>query len=183
MTVPLSRPSAEPPDDEVGDRILAAALELLRARGPRAVTMQAVTQATGIAKTTIYRRHSDRGALLTAALEQLVDQSEPCPHTAPEQRLRWAITQSIEVIRQGIGVGGFAALLTDEDPDFTADFRRVLTAYRVPAVAALGCGEAIGQTAVDMIVGSYIAEFGRTGTVSADWSERVFALLRAGLCP
>ena len=36
--------------DHVGVRILDAALQLLRSGGPRAVTMQSVTEATGIAK-------------------------------------------------------------------------------------------------------------------------------------
>lgn len=53
--------------DPVGVRILEAALQLLRSRGPRAVTMQSVTETTGIAKTTLYRRHPNRRALLAAA--------------------------------------------------------------------------------------------------------------------
>lgn len=82
--------------DHVGVRILDAALQLLRSGGPRAVTMQSVTEATGIAKTTLYRRHRNRRALLAAALERLAPQSVIDPQASREQRLRWAISQSID---------------------------------------------------------------------------------------
>lgn len=168
----------EPAADQVGARILDAALQLLRAGGPRALTMQAVSESTGIAKTTIYRRHRDRRALLTAALQQLAQQPKLDPRATPDQRLMWAIRQSIDVIANGIGVGGFAALLTNEDPDFSAVFRGILVDYREQAVMALGPHTSDGETIVDMIVGSYIAEFARTGTVDNTWSERLFAQLR-----
>lgn len=89
--------------DHVGVRILDAALQLLRSGGPRAVTMQSVTEATGIAKTTLYRRHRNRRALLAAALERLAPQSVIDPQASREQRLRWAISQSIDVVVNGIG--------------------------------------------------------------------------------
>ena len=37
---------------------------------------------------------------------------------------------------------------------------------------------AAANIVVDMIVGSYIAEFARTGTVDQAWSDRIFAQLR-----
>ena len=56
------------PRREVDAKIAAATLEVLRTRGPRAVTVEAVTAHSGIAKTTIYRRYSDRRDMLAAAL-------------------------------------------------------------------------------------------------------------------
>ena len=49
-------------------RITAAALELLRTKGPKAVTVEAVAARADVAKTTIYRRYRDRQQMLTAAL-------------------------------------------------------------------------------------------------------------------
>ncbi|BBX19222.1 TetR family transcriptional regulator [Mycolicibacterium duvalii] len=163
--------------DAIDERIHAAALELLRARGPRAVTMQAVTEATGIAKTTLYRRHPNRRALLTAALAGLVVRPSVPAGADAEERMRWAIAQSVDVITHGIGAGGFAALLTDEDPDFSDAFRAILGAHRAQAVEALGCDDADGDTMIDMIVGSYIAELARTGSVDDSWVARVAAIL------
>ncbi len=163
--------------DPVGARILDAALQLLRSRGPRAVTMQSVTETTGIAKTTLYRRHPNRRALLSAALERLAPQPRVDPKADREGRLRWAVTQSIDVIVNGIGPGGFAALLTDEDPEFSEVFRAILAAHRRPAVEILDHDEGDGDAVVDMIVGSYIAQFARRGSVGTDWADRVVAVL------
>lgn len=163
--------------DEVGTRILEAALQLLRARGPRAVTMQAIVEATGIAKTTIYRRHPNRRALLTAALEGLVMRPSIPPESRREQRLQWVISQSVDVIASGIGVGGFAALLTGEDPDFSEAFRAILGAHRGQAIEVLGDDSGDPDTVIDMIVGGYVAELARTGTVDSGWRDRVLAIL------
>ena len=163
--------------DEVGARILEAALQILRARGPRAVTMQSIVEATGIAKTTIYRRHPNRRALLTAALAGLVMTPELPPGSSREQRLGWVISQSTDVIANGIGGGGFAALLTDEDPDFSEVFREILIAHRGLAIEVLGDDNGDGDTVIDMIVGGYVAELARTGTVDSSWSDRILAIL------
>ena len=99
--------------DHVGVRILDAALQLLRSPGPRAVTMQSVTEATGIAKTTLYWRHRNRRALLAAALEQLA----PTCHR-PAGKPRAAATLGHRAVdrrgRERNRAGGFAALLTNE---------------------------------------------------------------------
>ncbi|QZT63088.1 TetR/AcrR family transcriptional regulator [Mycolicibacterium austroafricanum] len=163
--------------DEVGARILDAALELLRARGPRAVTMQAIVDATGIAKTTIYRRHQNRRMLLTAALETLGERPSAPPESGRAERLQWVITQSVDVIAAGIGAGGFAALLTDEDPEFSEAFRAILVAYRRRAIDALAIGDRVGDTLVDIIVGSYVAELARTGSIDDGWAARIADVL------
>ncbi|MGB3233928.1 MAG: helix-turn-helix domain-containing protein [Mycobacterium sp.] len=163
--------------DEVGARILEAALQILRARGPRAVTMQSIVEATGIAKTTIYRRHPNRRALLTAALAGLVVRPVVPPGSSREQRLGWVISQSMDVITHGIGGGGFAALLTDEDLDFSEVFREILGAHRGLAIEVLGDDSGDADTVIDMIVGGYVAKLARTGTVDSRWRERVLAIL------
>jgi AcrR family transcriptional regulator len=62
------RPRREGADAE----ILAATLDLLRERGYRDFTVDAVAERTGVAKTTIYRRWPAKGALAAAAVGPLV---------------------------------------------------------------------------------------------------------------
>ena len=62
---------------------------------------------------------------------------------------------------------GFAALLTDEDPEFSEVFRAIIATYREPAVAVLDVDHGDGNAVVDMIVGSYVAEFACVGTVNS----------------
>ena len=56
---------------EVADGIADATLALLRTNGPRSVTVEAVAARSGIAKTTIYRRHRDRRDMLSVALTRV----------------------------------------------------------------------------------------------------------------
>ncbi|HWS71342.1 MAG TPA: TetR/AcrR family transcriptional regulator [Thermoanaerobaculia bacterium] len=62
------RPRREGADEE----LVSAALALLRERGYRDFTVDAVAERTGIAKTTIYRRWPTKGALAAAAIAPLV---------------------------------------------------------------------------------------------------------------
>ncbi|HSA41619.1 MAG TPA: TetR family transcriptional regulator, partial [Mycobacterium sp.] len=56
----------------IEDRIAESTLHLLRTGGPRAVNVEAVADHSGIAKTTIYRRHPDRRDMLATALSRVV---------------------------------------------------------------------------------------------------------------
>jgi AcrR family transcriptional regulator len=173
---------AQRPD--VDDAIADATLELLRTKGPRSVTVEAVTARSGIAKTTIYRRHSDRRDMLAAALSR-VTTPDPLPADAdPPERLRWLIKEAIKTIEVGIGYGGLAALLTDEDPAFTKLFRRILAKQRAELESVIDTGKADGTfradvdaaTLVDAVVGAHIAERTRTGKVATGGEKRLFDL-------
>jgi len=66
------RPRRQGADEE----ILTLARELLRERGYRDFTVDAISERTGIAKTTIYRRFPSKGALVGAAIAPLGGQTE-----------------------------------------------------------------------------------------------------------
>ena len=61
------RPRREGADEE----ILNVALEMLREKGYRDLTVDAVAERAGVAKTTVYRRWPSKGALIAAALAPL----------------------------------------------------------------------------------------------------------------
>lgn len=166
------------PRRDVDRRIADATLELLRTRGPRAVTVEAVTARSGIAKTTIYRRYRDRREMLSAALERLTATEPPGTDTASQERLRWVIEHAVEAVDAGIGFGGFAALLTDEDADFTEVFRRLLGEQRAALESVIQDSWAgvDAATLIDAIVGAYTAERARTGSVADGWESRLFDL-------
>jgi AcrR family transcriptional regulator len=167
----------------VDDAIADATLALLRSKGPKSVTVEAVAARSGIAKTTIYRRHRDRREMLSAALA-LVTTPEPLAAQADvSERLRWLITEAVKAIEIGIGFGGFAAMLTDEDPDFTKLFRRILARQRAELESVINAAKADGSmradvdaaTLIDAIVGAHTAERARTGRVTKGW-ESLFDL-------
>jgi AcrR family transcriptional regulator len=58
------------------EEILTVALELLREKGYRDLSVDEIADRTGIAKTTVYRRWPTKGALVAAAITLLVPQVE-----------------------------------------------------------------------------------------------------------
>ncbi|ULE34016.1 TetR/AcrR family transcriptional regulator [Mycobacterium sp. IDR2000157661] len=169
---------------DVDDGIADATLGLLRTKGPRSVTVEAVAARSGIAKTTIYRRHRDRRDMLSVALAGLASPEPLGAEADAADRLRWLIGEAVKTIEVGIGFGGLAALLTDDDPDFTKLFRRILTRQRAELESVIAAAKAdgsfrkdiAGATLVDAVVGAVIAERARTGRVANGWEERLFDL-------
>ena len=97
--------AGRPRDPTVDERISRAALLLLRENGPHAVHIDAVAARSGVARTTIYRRFRDRGALLTATLELFVDAPFPGADVPVEDKLRWVPTRSESSSRTSWGEG------------------------------------------------------------------------------
>jgi AcrR family transcriptional regulator len=172
-------------------RITAATLALLRTKGPKAVTVEAVAARAEVAKTTIYRRYHDREDMLTAALTSLTQPAPPADRSALRPILQWLIDQSYNAIEGGIGVGGLAALLTDEDPAFTQLIRSLLVQHRKaladvvadPVVAHLVRDDLDVETLLDCIVGAYLAERARNGAVAPGWAEQVLRTLWPAVAP
>lgn len=166
-------------------RILAAGLELLRAGGPRAVTVEAVSEASGVAKTTIYRRYADRHELLGAALKDAIGTPGEPPDAEPREKIRWALDQTWQQMSDVLGPGGLAAIIGDTDRRFTDGFRRILLPYTDALVALIHEDVAAGQlrpdldadATVSLMVGAYLGELLRRGTVDADFTDECIHLL------
>ena len=167
-----------------GAKIIEAALELLRTKGPSGVTIEAVAAHSGVARTTIYRRHRNRDEMLTAALVAVGTPPAPDEELSGEQRLRWVVRHAASMVSDGIGFGGMAALITDADPAFTEIFRTVLSTHRADLARVIDDGKSRGlvastvepDTLIDGVVGSLVAEKARSGTVGEDWEDRVVAM-------
>jgi AcrR family transcriptional regulator len=169
---------------DVDEGIADATLGLLRTKGPRSVTVEAVAARSGIAKTTIYRRHRDRRDMLSVALSRVTSPEPLDAQAQAPDRLRWLIKEAVKTVEVGIGFGGFAAMLTDDDPDFLKVFRRILAGQRAELESVIDAAKADGSfradvdgaTLVDAVVGAHIAERARTGRVAPGWEARLFDL-------
>jgi len=171
--------------ETLDERITAATLELLRTRGPKAVTIEAVAARTGMARTTIYRRYRDRNEMLAAAMEPIAESSSPAPPSTDAQALAWLVEQSLRSVDDGIGFGGLAALVTDADPASTDLIRSILARHRAALGRAVEHDIEIGHgrrdldvdTFLDCIIGAYFAEHARSGAVEPGWADRVVRTL------
>jgi AcrR family transcriptional regulator len=90
--------------------ILGVALSLLREKGYRELTVDAVAERSGVAKTTIYRRWPTKAALVTAAIEPLVGDDGARELASLLTRLRALLTGELSPI--------IAELAAEGDVDF-----------------------------------------------------------------
>ncbi|WP_121436587.1 TetR/AcrR family transcriptional regulator [Actinomadura pelletieri] len=162
---------------------MRSALTLLRDRGPQGVTVEAVSQHSGSAKTTVYRRYKDRYELLRASLSFVEDIPEPPAGLPIRERLSYLLEQFRHNLEEVVGLRSLAAMLSgDEDPEFTRAFRESILRPRLDVVMeTLRDGVANGElrsdadyeTVVSMMAGSFIARSALYGSAPADWADAV----------
>jgi AcrR family transcriptional regulator len=148
-----------------------------------------VSARTGIARTTIYRRYRDRGALLRAALRPVVHQGEPAADLPVRAKIAWVLDRTEEVLAGSIGPGGVAAVIADTDPEWSSALRDVLAAALEPLRRQVADDVARGvltpyaddDTVVGLLLGAYLAETVRYGSPRPGWRERTADLLGQAL--
>jgi AcrR family transcriptional regulator len=179
------RVAGRPRSPEIDARLIAATLSLLREAGPEAVNIQAVAERSGVAKTTIYRRYSNRDAMLRAAIESAVTPPSDPPGADVRDRVTWALGQVREILGEVLGPGGVAALLEDREPGFAGLVREALDPYNDALVALINADVAAGRlrpdldadAAVSLLMGSYLGELLRRGVIADDWLSRCAELV------
>jgi AcrR family transcriptional regulator len=178
-----------PRHPEVDERITAAALELLRSRGPHAVNIDAVATLSGVARTTIYRRYRTREELLASILDGIVEQPFAPPDQSLEHQLHWMLDRARLLFEQGLGRGGTAAVLADSDPEFTDALQRrlhdALSVLKQDIGSAVEAGRLGAEVDADALVGAifgaYLAEVLQYAAPRAGWEDRTVALLLRGI--
>ncbi len=167
-------------------------MALLRAHGPAAVTVEAVAAQSGVARTTIYRRHKDRGEVLESALKEMAATNPFVPTEDVWVDMRTAIEITIATFLQNRGVGVFLGLVQSGDPELVELIREKLLRPRMElGVARLRAGIATGQvradadvdTVADLVLGAVAARFAHAGTFPPEWIDSVVALMRRSLEP
>lgn len=172
-------------------RLHAAVLELLRTGGPGTVTVDRVAATSGVAKTSIYRRHPNRSELLTAALSTAIGLPDLPEDGEVRDKIRAALEQAWHQMGVVLGRGGLAAIVGDTDPEFTGLFRAALQPYvdvlvrriRADVDAGLLRADLDAEGVVSLMVGAYLGELVRRGEVAPAWLDRTLELLWALMVP
>ena len=175
----------------VEEKIYRSALELLRSRGPVGVSIESVSAASGVAKTTIYRRFDNSESLLAAAVA-----SATAPVSLPDdlsatETLRWALQHARAVIEDVVGRGTLAAILGGDDPQVSGPLLGMVRASLDPLRSSLHAHIARGdlrsdldvELTVTVLMGAVIAELIRGRQTDDAWVEEVLGLLWPGLAP
>lgn len=169
-----------PRDSALDTRIRSAALEVLRARGPDGVTVEAVAELAGCGKTSIYRRYRNSADMLAAALAGLAHspRSKDVDLTW-RQELVAALEQFRVGVEQQVGLRGVASMLYDPGSEFSELMRHRLLKPRLRVVADLLCSAADtgevrrsdAEALVFGLAGSYFARLVVTGHVGPSWAQ------------
>ena len=169
----------------VDEKIADTALEILRSKGPSAVTIEAVAALSGVAKTTIYRRHDNRASLLRAVVYSSSTTTD-VPHglTAYEM-LHWFLGHARETIDNVVGRGTVAALLVNDDPEFTALLLGMVRTRSQPLRDALRARITAGELRpgldvellISLLLGTFMAASSRGNETSESWADDVLGLL------
>jgi AcrR family transcriptional regulator len=169
----------------VDERIFAAALSILRGRGPLAVSIESVASASGVAKTTIYRRFDNRDELLKAAITSATMTIDYPSGLSAQDSLRWVLRHARDTIEHVVGRGTVAAVMADEDPQFTQLLLGMIRATSSPLRDDLRARATTGEIkagldielAISILLGVVVAELIRGRTTDEAWVDSVLALL------
>lgn len=169
----------------VDDRIFGAALEILRSKGPLAVSVESVAATSGVAKTTIYRRFENRESLLTAAVNSATTAVEIPADLSAQDAVRWVLRHARDTIDDVVGRGTVAAVIVDADPHFTSlllgMIRSTTDPFREDLRARARRGEIKSdldiELAISILLGVVVAEVIRGRPTDEAWVESVLDLL------
>jgi AcrR family transcriptional regulator len=169
----------------VDERIFSATLELLRGRGPLAVSVEAVAAASGVAKTTIYRRYENRDELLRAAVRSAATAVDIPTELSTKDTLRWVLRHARDTIEHVVGRGTVAAVLANEDPQFTSLLLEMIRNTTRPFRENLRERTLVGELppeldielAMSVLLGAVVAELIRGRVTDDAWVESVLDLL------
>ncbi|MBX3100094.1 MAG: TetR/AcrR family transcriptional regulator [Salinibacterium sp.] len=174
-----------PRHPDVDERIFTAALDIVRGKGPLAVSVESVAAASGVAKTTIYRRYENRESLLTAAIMSAATTVEFPSALSAKDSLRWVLRHARDTIENVVGRGTIAAVIMNEDPQFTElllgmirnSTRPLRVDLRERALAGEIKADLDIELAMSVVLGVVVAELIRGRATEDDWVEAVLALL------
>lgn len=172
-------------------RIVAATLQILRDKGPNAVNVEAVATASGVAKTTIYRRYEDREALLGAAIDVATTEVTLPTGMSTYDTLHWLLGAARIRVQDIVGRGTVAAILLDDGGPFAEQLRDMirmrshqLVAFLDEAVARGDLREGLDvKLVVSVLLGSAVGHVIRGGEPDEEWADRLLTLLWPALTP
>ncbi|MFI7480793.1 TetR/AcrR family transcriptional regulator [Kocuria sp. M1R5S2] len=176
---------ADPRTVTTDKKITAAALALLREGGPQRVTIEAVSAASGVAKTSIYRRYANSLEMLEGALADAVATTAP---ERPPGTPGWdeGLVEALNFLLDDMGIGVAVSLLSDPESETSRVLRAHLVRPRVERLRQLIAAEtAAGRLSeeldvdvvLDFVLGSAYSHVARYGSLGEDWPQRVHRTL------
>ena len=115
------------------EKIAHAVREIMRTSGPDGVTMEVVSALSGVAKTTLYRRYTDRCDLMVRIAEQFPKPATPIPDVVTEESFTTLVTKIRDTVAHEVGYASVGRLLAS-DETFLATWRDRLIKPKIRAM-------------------------------------------------
>ena len=177
-------PPGRPRSAEADRAILDATLALLHDTGYAGMSMEAVADAAGVGKTTIYRRYRDKADLVTAAIAAMRGADEMPDSGDTRQDLVELLQRFVRGKERVQSMRLLGTLWAEEErnPELVRLFReRVIRPRRAMIVEVLRRGQARGELREDlepglvteMMVGAHFARQFNGQPFPRDWARQV----------
>ncbi len=149
------------------------------------MSVEAVATASGVAKTTIYRRFENRESLLTAAITSAATNVDYPTNLSARESVRWVLRHARDTIDHVVGRGTVAAVIMNEDPQFTQLLLGMIRATSTPLRDDLRRMALAGEInphvdvelAMSVLLGVVVAELIRGRPTDDKWVDSVLELL------
>jgi AcrR family transcriptional regulator len=188
----MKRKKGRPRSPEVDGRILRAAMRVMARGGYAGMSIEEVAAEAGVSRPTIYLRYPGKAELATAALASYRDMGRPEETGETREDLIARLRHFRRGVERPFGMAMIGSVLAEEHatPELLSLFReRVVEPRRVEVREvlehALGRGElrkhADLDAAVNMLVGSYYAQYLAGDPFPGDWPDAVVHAVLDGL--
>jgi AcrR family transcriptional regulator len=141
--------------------VLDAARELLLERGVAALTIEAVVERSGVARSTIYRHWDSRRELLISALEYVMPYPhDPAPDGPLRERLMAIGNMHVERLANAPWASAMPTILeaTSHDPELAGVRERIVEANSGPTRRTLELAIELGELPADTDISEAIAQ-------------------------
>ena len=141
--------------------VLDAAVELLLEGGVPALTVEAVVERSGVARSTIYRHWATRRELLVAAFERLMPVvAEPDVQGPLRERLQTLLEARLANLRRASWAAAIPTLLdaTSRDPELAGVRERLREQHRGPVRRTLQHAIARGELPADTDIDEAVSQ-------------------------
>ena len=181
---PVTSPRHAARRSRTDEKIAAAVFDISRSLGIGAVTIEAVAERAGVAKTTIYRRYKNSLEMLSGVLHQLPDTSPEEPELT-QQGLIDLLEGIRQTFQERMGLAMISSLLTGEG-EFVGRWREKVVAPHTDALERYflrGVESGVLRPDLDqplmheLFLGGLFMEEILHGEVPRDWPHRIVSAL------
>lgn len=171
-------------------KIDEAVLRIIVDEGPAAVTIARVSEVSGVARTTLYRRYATSNEILNDVAGRIAPMP-PIEATGDREGFSQVVEQLQGVFRTE-GIVSLMGHVLVADEDFQQQWRSQFIATRLGSLrgflergvrAGVLRADLDADLVVELVVGSAIAEAALRGRLLDDWAERVVETLWPALTP